>query len=155
MTMILGIDPGFGGALAFMDDKELIIYDMPTFDIARNGSLKKRISSHDVCRLLFQYKPKHAFVELVGTMPGQGISSAFSFGFGCGVIEGCIAAHEIPLTYVTPQKWKKYLQCPKDKDASRQRASQLMPQWAENWPLKKHDGRAEASLIAYYGRKYE
>jgi hypothetical protein len=40
---------------------------------------------------------------------------------------------------------------PAEKDGARARASQLLPQHAGHWPLKKHDGRAEAALIALYG----
>jgi crossover junction endodeoxyribonuclease RuvC len=50
-------------------------------------------------------------------------------------------------------KWKKSLGVPADKYAARMRASQLLPEFAHNWPLKKHDGRAEASLISLYGIK--
>jgi hypothetical protein len=42
---------------------------------------------------------------------------------------------------------------PKAKDAARARASQLLPQAAHQWPLKKHDGRAESALIALYGAR--
>jgi hypothetical protein len=47
--------------------------------------------------------------------------------------------------------WKKALGVPADKDGARARASQLMPENAWLWPLVKHDGRAEAALIAYWG----
>jgi hypothetical protein len=30
-------------------------------------------------------------------------------------------------------------------------ASQIFPDCADQWALVKHDGRAEAALIAYYG----
>ena len=30
----------------------------------------------------------------------------------------------------------------------------MFPYAANNWPLKKHDGRAEAALIAWYGARY-
>ena len=92
----------------------------------------------------------HAYIEQVNAF-GMGASSAYNFGWSCGVIEAMISAFSIPFTYVTPQKWKKEMDCPKDKDAARMRASQLLPQHAHNWDLKKHDGRAEASLIALYG----
>jgi crossover junction endodeoxyribonuclease RuvC len=52
---------------------------------------------------------------------------------------------------VRPNIWKKAIGCPKDKDMARMLASRLLPQHSDNWPLKKHDGRAEAALIALYG----
>lgn len=150
MKTILGVDVGMKGALSFYDGEELIIYDMPV--IKRNKT--SRIECHKLRRIIFDQHDNalitHAYIEQVNAF-GMGVSSAYNFGWSCGVIESMIAAFDIPFTYVTPQKWKKAMGCPKEKDAARMRASQLMPQFAHNWDLKKYDGRAEASLIALYG----
>jgi len=146
MKTILGIDVGMNGALSFYDGNELIIYDMPTF--ARNKT--NRLDCHKLHGILKTNHADHAYIEQVNAF-GMGASSAYNFGWSCGVIEAVIACAGIPFTYVTPQKWKKAMDCPKDKDASRMRASQLLPKFSHNWDLKKHDGRAEASLIALYG----
>lgn len=150
--MILGIDPGLSGSLAFMDD-ELLIYDIPTLNIERNGKNKRQIDLPNLLYNLKLYPITHCYLENVHAMPGQGVSSMFQMGRGYGQIEMGLAALNIPTTYITSQVWKKSLAVPKDKDGARQRASQLMPQWAHNWPLKKHDGRAEAALIALYGKQ--
>jgi hypothetical protein len=39
----------------------------------------------------------------------------------------------------------------KSKDGCRARASQLLPAAAHQRPLRRHDGRAEAALIALFG----
>jgi hypothetical protein len=62
-----------------------------------------------------------------------------------------VAACDLPYTLVSSMKWKKAMQCPKDKDAARSRASQLLPQYAHCWQLKRQDGIAESSLLAFYG----
>ena len=54
---------------------------------------------------------------------------------------------------VHPQRWKRELGVPAGKDGARARASQLLPQAAGQWPLKKHDGRAEAALISVFGSR--
>jgi len=156
MQTILGIDVGMNGALSFYDGEELIIYDMPVFE--RNKT--KRVDSYKLCEIINTNSTgkTHAYIEQVNAF-GMGASSAYNFGWSCGVIEALIASELIPLTYVTPQKWKKAVECPtykgkdkkKNKDAARMRASQLLPQFVHNWPLKKHDGRAESALIALYG----
>lgn len=146
MKTILGIDPGMSGAIALYDGDELLIRDMPVFK--RNKT--KRIDCHTLLKYMQESHIDHAYIEQVNAF-GMGASSAYNFGWTCGAIEACVAALSIPFTYVTPQKWKKAMQCPKDKDAARMRATQLLPQFAHNWDLKKHDGRAEASLIALYG----
>jgi hypothetical protein len=146
----LGIDVGMNGALAFYDGAELLIYDMPTHK--RNKT--NRLDCQRLLTILSSYDVSHAFVEQVNAF-GMGASSAYNFGFGCGVIEGLLSARQIPMTYVTPQVWKKAMSCPTDKDAARARASQLLPKFAHNWDLKKHDGRAEAAMIALYGSKQQ
>lgn len=143
---IMGVDVGMSGALSFYDGQELIIYDMPVF--ARNKT--KRVDCHTLNRIIKEQNPTHAVIEQVNAF-GMGASSAYNFGWSCGVIEALCAANNIPFDYVTPQVWKKAMQCPKDKDASRMRASQLFPQFSHNWDLKKHDGRSESALIALYG----
>lgn len=145
---ILGIDVGMNGAFAFYDEKELIIYDMPVF--ARNKT--KRVDPGAVARMLKLHQPEHAFIEQVNAF-GMGASSAYNFGWNCGIIECAVAMSGVPFTYVTPQVWKKAMQCPADKDAARMRATQLFPDEYHQWDLKKHDGRAESALIALYGIK--
>jgi crossover junction endodeoxyribonuclease RuvC len=81
----------------------------------------------------------------------MGATGAYNFGWSCGVVEAIICSYKIPFSYVTPQSWKKAMQCPKEKDASRMRASQLLPKFSHNWDRKKDDGRAESALIALYG----
>lgn len=146
MITILGIDVGATGALAFYDKDELIIYDMPVFQ--RNKT--KRVDCHALCDIIKMHEAQHVYIEQVNAF-GMGASSAYNFGWNCGVIEGIVSEAKLPFTYVTPMKWKKELSVPKDKDAARMRATQLLPEFKDNWPLKKHDGRAEASLIALYG----
>lgn len=150
--MILGIDPGLSGALSFYNGDELLIYDIPTFQIDRNGKKKNQIDLLRFQHILKLNKPDHCFLENINAMPGQGVSSMFQMGRGFGQIEASVLGCGIPMTYIAPQVWKKALAVPKDKDAARQRASQLLPAFAHNWDLKKHHGRAEASLIALYGR---
>ena len=148
MKTILGIDPGASGALAFYDQRELLIYDMPVFQ--RNKT--KRIDCQSFLKILKTHDVDHAYIEQVNAFR-MGATGAYNFGWNCGVVEALVSSQNIPFTYVTPQRWKKELQVPKDKDAARMRASQLLGDHAHNWPLKTHDGRAESSLIALYGMR--
>lgn len=145
MKTVLGIDVGMNGALSFYDGYELIIYDMPTFE--RNKT--RRVDFNKVSRIIVDQNPSEAIIEQVNAF-GMGASSAYNFGWSCGGIEAVLSCHNVPFSYVTPQVWKKAMDCPKDKNGARMRASQLLPSFAHNWDLKKHDGRAEASLLALY-----
>lgn len=142
----LGIDVGISGALSFYDGVELIIYDMPVLQRGKT----QLVDCHKLYSIIKEQKPDNAIIEQVNAF-GMGRTSAFNFGWGCGAIEGVLAASCVPYDYVTPQAWKKEMNCPKEKDGARMRASQLLPKFSHNWDLKKHDGRAESSLIALYG----
>jgi len=63
-----------------------------------------------------------------------------------------VTANRFRLVRVRPQAWKKKMGLiGKDKTASRGLARELFPQYAERFKLVKHDGLAEAALIARYG----
>ena len=151
--MILGIDPGLSGALAFFDYEkgQLTIFDMPVHEVERNGKSKREVSPQRLAMLVRGIDVRRAIVEKVAARPGQGVTSMFGFGRSFGVEEGVLAALNIPVTYVTPQQWRKATQVREGKHGSRQRATELFPKHAGEFARVKDDGRAEASLIAYHG----
>lgn len=90
----------------------------------------------------------------------KAVTSAFQFGRGYGMIEGIVAALGWPIEYVTPQKWKKALGVPADKDDARARACQMMPQDSHLWTPQRGvfdkqqaSGRADAALICLFGAR--
>ena len=153
--IILGIDPGLTGALVFYNtaDRTVSVHDMPTVAVTRNNKSKNEVSPMMVANVISEMPDKivAAYLERVNAMPGQGVSSVFSFGRSSGIIEGVLAAFDIPTTLVIPQKWQKAMDVRGGKDGSRERAMQLLPASADQFKLKKHDGRADAALIAIYG----
>lgn len=151
--MILGVDPGLSGALAFFDYEKgtLEIHDMPTVAIERGGKSKSEVSPQLLSMIARQYNIRRAIVEKVGAMPGQGVTSMFAFGRSFGVVEGVLGGLNVPISYITPQSWRKSMQVREGKDGSRLRAMELFPAYVDLFKLKKHDGRAEAALIAYCG----
>jgi hypothetical protein len=105
-----------------------------------------------LCTKLLAYPgPKSAIVERVSAMPKQGVSSSFKFGVGFGSVLGVLQALQLPFDFVTPAKWKGDLKLGKDKKASLHKARLLWP--TADLHLEKHDGRAEALLIAYWRLK--
>ncbi len=147
--LYIGIDPGLSGAIALFDsDFGPIVEDMPTMGkIVDGGNIANFFTGRD-------YKGRcHAFIEDVHSMPKQGVSSSFCFGRSFGTVIGVLAALEIPITFVSPQRWKKLFGLNKDKAASRRRAIELFPALAGDLKRVKDDGRAEALLIAEYGRR--
>ena len=146
---ILGIDPGLNGALAILDDGTLEVFDVPAVEARTRG---REVDWSEVARWIDAAGHiDQAIIESAGAMPQQGVASMFKFGFVCGGLRGIVAAHFIPVTDVTPKKWKGALAVPKAKDGARARASELFPTYSHLWQRVKDDGRAEASLIALWG----
>lgn len=161
MPISIGIDPGVNGAIAFLYGERfehLAIFDIPVLEIKKGKSVRKRIDMDGLMNIIHggTLEPtglEHAYVEQVSAQPGSGVAASFTFGFACGAIEMALVTSFTPFTYVSAMKWKKELSVPKDKDGARLRASQLLPEHAGKWNLKKHHNRAEAALIALYGSR--
>jgi len=156
MTRIIGIDPGLDGAVAIINGTgNLVVIDMPTVTVERNGKSKRQVSATELAQILASHNSNncHVFVEKVSAMAGQGVTSVFSFGRSFGMIEGILAAFRLPVTYVAPATWVKAVGRGQGKDASRARAMELFPENQADFKLKKFDGRADAALIAYWGTK--
>ena len=153
--MIVGIDPGNAGALAFMSTKDGVIHlmDMPIFEWETTRT-RKKIDGYAIADALRTHPVERVYMEEVWSSPQMGVVSAFSFGNGRGIIEGIAAGLNIPMTQVKPAKWKKDLKVPADKRAAVQRASQLLPGLSSAFRGPRGgviDGRAEAALLAFYG----
>lgn len=145
--MVIGIDPGVSGAVAWLLESGEFYraVDMPTMKLGKSS----RVNAAELSRCLRDFRPSHAVVERVASMPKQGVASTFAFGHSAGVLEGILAALGIPYELVTPQSWKRHFGLlGADKDASRAKAIQLYP----DAPLgrKKDVGRADAMLLARY-----
>ena len=152
--IVMAIDPGLSGAIAvFIDDVLSAVIDTPTHELTRNGKTKRQISASGLAAIFRDYKPDHVVVEKVSAMPGQGVTSMFSFGRSFGLIEGIVGAFEIPATYVMPSVWTKGIGRGQGKDASRARACELYPVWEKSFARVKDDGRADAVLIGAWWLK--
>lgn len=153
-SFFLGIDPGLTGALALFypgpGPTKFIIIDMPTYETTVNSKKRKEIDLYALARFfdLNARSIRLALVEEPHAMPGQGVSSTFTFGFNCGVMQAMVASAFIPLKRISPSQWKRQLGLTKDKDDVRRRASEILPEHSEWWARAKDHGRAEAALLA-------
>lgn len=149
----IGIDPGLNGAIAIIDqagefvsvtdlpyvhDKSLAWVDGDALQIIISNTLSGR--------------PARAYVERVSSMPGQGVASSFAFGCGYGSVLSVLQAMLIGMVLITPAVWKRSYGLGKEKRASLHKARLTWP--LADLRLAKHDGRAEALLIAEYGRRH-
>lgn len=143
MTGVIGIDPGKSGGIAVLGESGNVrmVCKMP-------------LTPHDLAEALSEYRECFAIIEKVGPARGrdgrkQGVSSAFTFGFGTGVIHGVIAACGIPFEEVSPVKWQTAMGCRSggDKNVTKARAQQLFPN------VKVTHANADSLLIAEYARR--
>lgn len=155
----MGIDPGAFGAVAILDkdSRELVIIDMPTLKVKRGPRVVNQVDGHMLADALRGHATADtsALIEKVHAMPGQGVSSMFSFGRAAGIVEGVLAGLSIPFELIPPATWTKSMRTFGGKDGSRQRAQELFPDYAHLFARKKDDGRAEAALLACYAAERE
>lgn len=153
---ILGVDPGGTGALALLTDngRSVLVTDMPVFLVTRGKSAKPELDVHGLSDLLQHWAPDACFFEKVGGMTGEAPSSAFNFGRITGAAEALCKVQGARFVPVSPHVWKKDMGLIKaQKDDSRAKATNLWPASAKDFRRKKDDGRAEAALLAEYGRR--
>lgn len=150
---ILGIDPGFTGAIALYDPvakQPVDVWDTPLIQTGMNREvdlveLSKRMKA------VGNLGVKLCVIERVGSMPNQGLQSTFKFGQTFGILAGMVAAQNIPILYVIPAVWKAHMGLGSDKKESIDKCKTLFPKSAEWLYMKKHDGRAEAILLSFLG----
>ena len=167
MKHYIGIDPGSHGYIVVLNEFGECI-----------GSCAIEDSTEQDLTIFLQMAKPYGCVcamEDVHSMPGQGVSSTFSFGRNVGFLQGLLVAHQIPYTLVTPRKWQKEMWIAKDmvftvrkdkhgedkrqvapKPTSINAATRLFP----TTDLRKsdrarnpHDGKCDALLIALYAKR--
>lgn len=147
MKMILGVDPGMTGALALADvetgDLHSVI-DMPT--------IENRVDGVAIRMWLNKFDIDYAVIEKVHSMPQQGVASTFKFGAAYGLVLGVVEGLGIPVTLVSPSKWKKDLEVGSDKEIARAAALEEWPTSNFIFKRKKDHGRAEAALLTKWLR---
>lgn len=152
MPITFGVDPGITGAVGVLKDGQYVaVFDIPS--IAKgSGLVKREIDPSGLAREITANTDAKEYCEVllerVSAMPGQGVSSVFSFGDSYGCCRAVISTLGYPLTLVTPAVWKKHFGLSRDKEESRALAIRMFP--TAELHLKKHSDRAEALLMARY-----
>lgn len=152
MTIVVGIDPGVNGAVAVLYDNGPVVWDLPTvkdgtrkaLDVFALGTELATLPSEDV----------HVFIEKVWARANEGRAGAFSFGRAYGTILGLVAALMLRHDLVAPATWCRAMNAPNDKDGRLATAARLFPQLAAQMTKKKDHNKADALLIAEYGRRH-
>ena len=151
---IIGIDPGLSGAIAILENKNVLkLFDMPV--MAEGKKNKKQINSAQLVNIIKKNINKSddiaVVVEQVNAMPGQGVTSMFNFGQTFGAIKGVCAALNLPIFFIRPSKWKKHFELiNSSKDSSRTKVIEMYPSLSSQLSKKKDVNKSDAILIARY-----
>ena len=150
--MYLGIDPGFSGALAVLNDNLDIIHyqDMHIIQVAG----KRELNEPEIRDIFNKFSPHYTKltvgIEKSQTMPNQGVVSSGRYMASYGFLRGLCVGMGLPYILIRPPSWKKAMlsDMPKEKGSSIQKVGQLYPHI--NLTRKKDHGISDAILIARY-----
>uniref|UniRef100_A0A0A9DE31 Hydroxymethylglutaryl-CoA lyase, putative / 3-hydroxy-3-methylglutarate-CoA lyase, putative / HMG-CoA lyase, putative n=1 Tax=Arundo donax TaxID=35708 RepID=A0A0A9DE31_ARUDO len=155
----IGVDPDTGGAIAVLSpDGSSQVFDSPFVHIVVSEVIRKRLDTKSIIQLLrgLEAPPgTTAYIERSSPFPTDGKLGWWSTGFSYGLWIASLVASGFSVVPVASQTWKAYFGLSRSespKDDSRQAASMLFPDKNLSLKLKKHHGRAEALLLAAYGK---
>jgi hypothetical protein len=152
----VGIDPGAHGAI-------VVLHESGRIDTLRLfGKTPAEIRDFLTLHVNGLAGDTFAAIERVRSSPQMGVTSAFTFGHGYGLLGGLLVAERIPFLEVLPQTWQKRMGLTRKgkkgedhnkvtrekKHANKAKAEGLLPD--HTWTLDT----ADAALLAVYARWY-
>ena len=159
MTHIIGVDPGLTGGIALvtLDEQLIQVWEMPSLYEGKRNSISGPLLRPLIHELVVGSPVRPiAYIEKVGAMPGQGVTSMFNFGRGVGLIEGVLTAYGCSIRSAPPNRWKAQMGLTGlNKEGSRSKVIEMFPDQAKRFEFKKDEGKAEAVLIAVWGARQE
>ncbi|XP_076884595.1 Holliday junction resolvase MOC1, chloroplastic-like [Bidens hawaiensis] len=161
---VIGVDPDVSGALAVLKPYDVLgssaaqVYDSPNVKVLIGNRVRRRMDTKAVVELLRSLSiptGTTAYIEQSIPYPGDGKQGWWSGGFNYGLWIGVLVASGVSVVPVPSLRWKQEFKLSgngKTKDDSRALACSLFPSLSSSLKRKKDHGRAEALLIAAYGK---
>jgi len=165
--MCIGVDPGLSGAIGVITTDGItekhMVYDIPTIpykgkkiihDDVLFSIMRDIVSTPNIVRLFAVIEEQHPF-------PKQGAVSGFTLGVTYGTILTCVKMLKIPFVEVKPRDWQKLFGITgTGKDKKKQTKQMSCAIANKRYPTltfysprgKLYDGRADAILMAEYGK---
>lgn len=157
--MILGIDPGFEGALAIIaptnPPRIAFMRDMPT-GLTLQGKRALDIDTLSMWIAGHSQDIRHTALEFPHALPQDAgrVVSAWKLALQVGQIHGILTAFMLNPRLCDPATWKASAGLTKDKKRSVTAARKAFPQDAERYfKYWNTDGRAEAALLALWAMR--
>jgi hypothetical protein len=158
--MLIGIDPGIKGALAFFyDDGRQVVLDVPVREKRGGGN---EVDPRVLQQMLRNYVPAdekglvvmesaHAFMGGGGKRVGSMASQA-SLAATKAVIAAVCELSGMDIAYVTPQAWHAFFGIRKtDREDTKDQSLRIARQLYPDVKITKTSGRPDALLIGRYG----
>jgi hypothetical protein len=160
--MLIAIDPGIRGAIARLThNAEPVVRDMPIRAKQGNGKIRNEVDPKALQALLRDLVPADerglVVMEALNTFAGGSVQTMGSLEATKAVITTVCELTGFDVAFVSPKTWQGFYgikRTPSEdtKTQSLRIARQLFGQHL--CPLAKHDGRADALLIARYGQRH-
>lgn len=153
--IVIGIDPGHSGGLVAVNENSIVdLIDMPNRKVKYMNKTRQEVDGLELYNWFTKIKEASndilVCIEEIHARPHQNCASVFTFGRGVGSYESILHAVQLDnKVYVPPQTWQAYHKKNGGKDVSVSLAQVLA---GDQSNLITNDGRAEAYLIALYGR---
>ncbi|XP_042380542.1 Holliday junction resolvase MOC1, chloroplastic-like isoform X1 [Zingiber officinale] len=159
----VGIDPDGSGAVALLKPdasgySAQQVFDTPNMEVLVGKRVRKRLDARSMIQLLQTFGAPlgtKAFIEQSMPYPQDGKQGWWSGGFTYGLWIGILVASGFSVVPVVSRIWKEHFGIQRSsstKEDSRRVASSLFPSLHSSLTRKKDHGRAEALLIAAYGK---
>lgn len=154
----IGIDIGVTGALVAIDGHgTAAIADLPTTEIAGQRLVKRKVCAAGLRDLIRHFVPPGesamALIEDVHMGMGKGGAARSSLDLNRGRVEAVLELMRLQVRVIQPPTWKRHFGLLRtEKAESLERARALYPAQAHMLKRQKDHNRAEALLIAHYGR---
>lgn len=166
--IVIGIDPGLTGALAFIDTAAGTVHieDIPVKDRAVGGEVQRRVDGLALGLLVRRHVPVNRAacsvcenVRSFGRSGEQRPTTTDSLQRTLGAIEAVFDVLRFPCALVEPRAWQKFHGLAGKKaerargelPAAMLKARELYPHAAHSLQRVKDHNRAEALLIAHFG----
>jgi hypothetical protein len=159
--LIVSCDPGIRGALARIDcDGNPIVRDMPIRAKRGSGKVKNEVDPKALQTLLRELVPAHErgliVMEALNTFAGGSVQTMGSLEATKATVLTVCELTGFDVALVTPQAWQRFFGIKKtaNEDTKQQSLRIARSLYGEHLcPLARHDGRADALLIARYAER--
>lgn len=168
--IVIGIDPGITGGVAFINGGRASVHDMPTLALppahsAGKSWVPRRVDGWELAKLIRANvpagTPARAFCERVQAMRGgeSSMQAEGSLMRTLGAIEAVLDVLHLSPDLVLPQTWQQFyglvgknveMRARGELPAAARKAIQLYPDLAGELGKVKAHNKAEALLIGHY-----